>query len=171
MPYAPAETARLALCLPELRAAEARFRAGANAAGIFYSIPADGAFRSAIFQAGLVKIRDLAVAAGEAYYRVAPPGHSFHEAGAAFDVHLENPEADGDEDPRYLVLATMASEYGLRAGYFFSAPNDIYHFELPVELATAQAEYASITQSRLATGGSVALVLAVALLAFGGMRS
>lgn len=162
--YTAAESARLALCLPELRDAEARFRAACEAAGITYVIPEDGAFRSAVFQAALVKIRDAAVAAGAASYRVAPVGHSYHEAGAAFDIRLTNPPSSSDDpddpDPRYALAADIGEGVGLTPGFKFSPPPDIFHFQLPVDLATAQAEYANLTTKRVAVGG-IALGLAV----------
>ncbi len=93
-----------------------------------------GGFRDAATQAQLVKWRDDSVAAGGPFYAVAPPGHSAHETGDAFDLQW-NDAPDGWTMAQFQKeLADYAPELGLRAGYYFHGgpPNkgaDPNHFE------------------------------------------
>jgi len=165
--YTPAERARLAGALPELKTNEGKLRVVANAAGIFYEIPKFGGTRTERDQVRLIGWRDDAVevarvegftnnagafrAAGDraaraAWYPVADSTKSHHGFGGAFDVKILR-HNEPTEDAAYKKLAQLAeSEANLRAGYFFrtgpNGINDPFHFQLRTTLDNVRVAFA-----------------------------
>lgn len=167
MSFTPAGLDRLGGALPELREAELRLRAEADALRLVYELPAFGGLRTEAEQATLVRWRDEAVARGEPWYPVAAAGSSKHGVGAAFDVKIvrlasgrdtsrTSPDKDAELDRAYRALADRAKGAGLVPGYYF-ARTDPFHFELPLSLAELGRRWAAFAQG--AGGTAVAIVL------------
>jgi hypothetical protein len=134
MPFSNASLAKLNGVDQALIDLIAQLEADFNAIGGDLTVPDYGGFRTYETQAQLVKWRDETVAAGGAYYAVAPAGQSSHETGRAVDVKVVT-TPPGMSDP-YRWLADRGRAIGLVAGFYFhggppAKGSDPFHFELP----------------------------------------
>jgi hypothetical protein len=178
--------------LPELIQRKNVLRDKAKALGITFIIAADGGLRTPERTKALIGYRDADVAAAgkaaeaaakkaglspadtvkkvdaartAAYYRVAPVGTSFHEVGAGFDINITRRPVGMSWENGYKALGELAQSIGLRWGGYFSAPKDVFHFELREPRSVYAAQYAAALKSTTATasrGTALGLLLVVA---------
>jgi hypothetical protein len=146
----PTEQAHLGIVRPELMALLLALmdQAGARL-GFTLAVPDDGGTRSTARQQQLYN--DALTAAGDTAYAVGKPGHSRHEYGAAFDVHIVAGGHDGGygTDADYRALADLGEALGLHAGYYFAergegSHSDPYHFQLDEAFSTSQQRWAAM---------------------------
>ena len=160
MDFTPAGLWQIFTALPELRDKEAAFRQAMGDAGYTYDLPDYAGVRTDAQTAQLIAWRDQAVADGEPTYRVAPAATSYHNRGAAFDIQITTPTGATSDD--YQAAAEIGQGVGLNPGFYFPAPNDPFHFELPYDLATVSRMWSDYTTKVVAvTGGVSAGVLAL----------
>jgi len=141
--------------LPQTAAGADALDQAAQGLGYTLSVPDFGGLRTEAQQTQLQTWEQQSCATGQGCYAVAPPGSSFHECGAAFDVQIVS---GGSSDADYRALADLAPSVGLRAGYYF-AQSDPFHFELPMSLAQACQLYNQQTTGLAIGGSALALVL------------
>lgn len=176
--------------LPQLIDAENQLRERANALGIGYVIADYGAVRTLADTVQILGYRDADYAAAIAadpsvantpindWRPIAPFGSSYHNYGAAFDVRITSAPAGVSFDAALQQLKDLAPSVGLRS----DVPNDPPHFELPISLDEAKAQWAAqgntlpapgsisvVTAPNVAAASTVALVL-VAILALAYFR-
>jgi hypothetical protein len=152
--FTPAGLWQILTALPELKTKEAAFRDAMDKVGMAYSLPDYAGVRTEAQQAQLVAWRDAAVAQGEPWYPVAPPGSTYHEYGAAFDITITTPANPQDSD--YAMAAEVGTGVGLNAGYFFDSP-DPFHFELDYSIAQVQQMWTAHTATVVATTGGISV--------------
>lgn len=177
--------------LPELIQRKDALRNAAKAKGITFTIAPDGGLRTAARNAQLVKYRDDEVSAAKAkaksaalqaglspadtaavvekagtkaYYRVSP--NSYHMVGAAFDIAIVHRPPGMSWEDGYHTVAELAKPVGLRSGWYFPAPRDVFHFELREPRSVYAVQFAAMNkQTALATAPRVLpVVLLVAAL-------
>lgn len=150
--FTPSGLWQILTALPELKDKETQFRAAMDQIGYAYDLPDYGGVRTEAQQKQLVQWRDEAVARGEPYYDVAPPGTGFHPYGGAFDITITTPANPTDNE--YGTAAEVGVSVGLRPGYFFSRP-DPFHFELDLPLETVKQMWAAHTTTVVAAAGGI----------------
>lgn len=154
------EQHRLGLIRPELmqKLLQLMDQAGAQL-GLRLAVPDQGGLRSTARQQALYA-DSLAQGGGSTLaYPVARPGYSFHEYGAAFDLHI----LDGkDTNENYQALADLARSLGLRAGYYFKN-SDPYHFELDETLLDAQMRWKAMKRAGIVRDAALTLIVAAIL--------
>jgi hypothetical protein len=162
--------------LPQLLAGLDRLRARASALGISFDIADFGgirtqadtvlimAYRAADYAAAVVADPSVSAIPINTWRPIAPFGSSMHNYGAAFDVEIT--DAPGSFDSALQQLKAAAPSCGLRS----TVPNDPPHFELPISLDEARAQWqalgnipGSISAPDIAAASSIAVVLAVIL--------
>lgn len=185
--FTPKGARQLVNTLPELQARELQLRAIAAAAGILYEIADYGALRTPADTAQLLKWRSEAIAnarksaedaarkakrsaaqvkaagdaaAAKADYRVSPFESGKHGVGAAFDIKIVSTPKGMTTDAAYAYLGARAKECGLTWGGTFSAPRDIYHFELTATRAQLEPKWkayaaTNVVKSNVGKGGAV----------------
>lgn len=159
------EQRRLGLIRPELMQKLLRLMdAASGQLGLRLYVPDEGGYRSTVKQEALYA-DSIAQGGGTGLaYPVARPGTSFHEYGAAFDLHI----LDGnDTRENYRKLADLARDIGLTAGYYFSN-SDPYHFQLNETLLDAQMRWKAMKRAGIVR--DVALGLVVAAIVYGVTR-
>ena len=131
------EQRRLGRVRPELMQLLLQFYDAANAAGYRLAIPELGGYRSTAQQSRIYADALAAGGGADTGYAAGRPGHSRHQYGAAFDVHIVAGGNEGDgtgTDADYAELARIGEELGLTAGYYFAerdvGKKDPYHFQL-----------------------------------------
>jgi hypothetical protein len=133
----------------------------ATGIGIDFTIPEYGGLRDDATQAQLLRFRDDSVAAGGAWYAVAPIGKSHHLTGDAFDIELLTYPDTMSESEAYAAVGAFAGSIGLRWGGDFPRP-DIYHYE-NAEPWTGEVAAAPATEpAGFTTGEIIAGVLVTA---------
>lgn len=147
--------------------------------GVAIGIANYGGFRTPADTSELLAIRqqeyDAAVAGGEIspalsiddFRPIAPYGHSYHDTGDAFDIRIKpgGLPAGMTADQAFTIAGRFADTIGMRwGGAFHNA--DVRHFERPITLAQARADYTAATGLAIdtsgaagATGSSSAMVL------------
>lgn len=162
--------------LPQLLAGLNQLRARASALGISFDIADFGgvrsqadtvlimAYRAADYAAAVVADPSVSDIPINTWRPIAPFGSSMHNYGAAFDVQIT--DAPGSFASALQQLKAAAPSCGLRS----SVPNDPPHFELPISLDEARAQWlalgntpGSLSTSNVAAVSSVAVVVAVIL--------
>ena len=101
------------------------------------------------------------------YRPIAPYGHSYHDTGDAFDIRIKpgGLPAGMTSDDAFAIAGRFADTIGMRWGGVFQNA-DPRHFERPVTLAQARADYQATTGQAIdlgaagATGSSSAMGLA-----------
>lgn len=174
MPLTTTERRRLGRVRPALlENVSALMDAAGEQFGFTLAVPDDGGTRSTELQKALYA-DSLAQGGGKLAYPVASPGHSRHEYGAGFDVHIiaggSNPDGTGSDDD-YRRLADLGESLpgnpGLTAGYYFKARglathSDPYHFQLNEPFQTSVDEWAAMNRATgSATLEAVFLIMAV----------
>lgn len=87
-------------------------------------------------------------------YRAAPANLSKHPRGAAVDLgcegHVHDDASIDQADPVYKVMADIAVDEGMIAGFYFSGGlPDPYHIEANEALSVSDAKWATLTSGRL----------------------
>jgi hypothetical protein len=143
-----ASRARVRGCLPDLIAAAEELHARAVAElGFDFTVPEYGGLRTLADQEQLVRWRDEAVAAGGAYYAVAPYGQSRHELGGAFDARPNGAREGDASDPRLAKLGALAESMGLVwGGRWLGKKCDPWHYELRVSWSELRDQWKSFNQ-------------------------
>jgi hypothetical protein len=112
-------------------------------------------------------------------YAVGTPGHSRHEYGAAFDLHIltGGSNADGTgSDGDYARLAQLAESLalspGLEAGYYFAdryagSQKDPYHFQLREPLQASIDRWHAMKAAGIVKAVAIGLLFAAALIGIG----
>lgn len=153
--------------LPQLIAAENQLRQRASAMGIQYVIADYGGVRTFADTVLILGYRDADYAAAIAadpsvanipintWRPIAPFGSSYHNYGAAFDVRITSAPAGVSFDSALQQLKDLAPSVGLRS----DVANDPPHFELPISLDEAKADW-SAQGNALPAPGSISVVTA-----------
>jgi hypothetical protein len=142
----------IAGALPQLIAAENQLRERANALGITYVIADFGgtprtqadttlimAYRADDYAKAVARDPSVADIPIDDWRPIRPFGSSMHNYGAAFDVKIMSAPAGVSFDDALQQLKDTASSVGLRS----NVPNDQPHFELPITLDDAKAQWAA----------------------------
>jgi hypothetical protein len=175
--------------LPALIQAKDALRTKAKAKGVTFTIADDGGLRTAGRTAQLIQYRtdsmakarilalhagasaaDAEKAAQKEYYRVSPAEKSYHTVGAAFDIAIVRRPPGMSWDDGYKTIGMLAQSVGLRWGGYFSAPRDVFHFELREPRATYAVQFAQMIKTGGATtprGTASGMLLAVVLVGIG----
>lgn len=156
--------------LPQLIDGLNQLRERANALGITFDIADFGgirtqadtalimAYRAADYAAAVIadpNVRNIPI---NTWRPIAPFGSSMHNYGAAFDVQITSAPAGVSFDTALQELKDAAPSCGLRS----TVPNDPPHFELPITLADARAQWEALGN---APGGSAPTVAAASTVA------
>lgn len=153
------EQRRLGLIRPEMMQQLLQLMDAAGALGLRVYVPDDGGYRSSAKQQALYA-DSLAQGGGSVLaYPVGKPGTSYHEYGAAVDLHI----LDGKgSDENYQALADLARQQGLTAGYYFSN-SDPYHFQLNESLLDAQVRWRAMRRVGIVRDVALSLIVAAVL--------
>lgn len=165
--------------LPQLLAGLNQLRARASALGISFDIADFGgvrsqadtvlimAYRAADYAAAVVADPSVSDIPINTWRPIAPFGSSMHNYGAAFDVKITR--APGSFGSALQQLKAAAPSCGLRS----NVPNDPPHFELPISLDEARAQWEAqgntipgisvLSAPNIAAASSIAVVVAVIL--------
>lgn len=168
--------------LPQLIDAESQLRQRATALGISYDIADYGGVRTFADTVTILGYRDADYAAAIAadpnvanipintWRPIAPFGSSFHNYGAAFDVKITSAPAGMSFDDALQELKSLAPSVGLSS----SVANDPPHFELPISLDDARAQWSAqgnpipnisvTTAPNIAAASTVGVVIALVFL-------
>ncbi len=151
--------ASLAGVLPELATAYAQLANALASRGITIGVADYGGVRTAADTTRILAYRqqdynaavnagqiDPAVTSLNEFRPIAPYGSSYHNYGAAFDVHVIGRPSSMSEQQALAIGAQLAPQFGLRWGGTFPDP-DPWHFELAISLADAKQRYATMTGS------------------------
>lgn len=167
--------------LPALRAGYNQLQARANALGITFTIADFGgirtqadtvlimAYRAADYAAAIVADPSVSNTPINDWRPIAPFGSSYHNYGAAFDVKITSAPAGISFDDALQQLKLAAPACGLRS----EVPNDPPHFELPISLDEARAQWQAlgnttpgisvVTAPNIAAASTVTVIVAALL--------
>lgn len=170
----------IAGALPQLIAGYNQLQSRANAMGITFDIADFGgirsqtdtvlimAYRAADYAAAVLKDPSVSDIPINEWRPIAPFGQSWHNYGAAFDVKITSAPAGMSFSSALQQLKALAPACGLRS----TVPNDPPHFELPISLDEARAQWESqgnstgisvITTPNIAAASTVAVIVAAIL--------
>lgn len=164
--------------LPQLLDGLNQLRERARALGITFDIADYGgirtqadtvlimAYRAADYAAAVVADPSVSDIPINTWRPIAPFGSSMHNYGAAFDVEITSAPAGMSFSRALQELKSAAPSCGLRS----TVPNDPPHFELPISLDEARAQWEALgnapgTQAPTIAAASTVLVVGLLVLA------
>lgn len=167
--------------LPALLAGYNQLQSRASALGISFVIADFGGirtqadtilimgYRAADYAAAVIADPSVANTPINTWRPIAPFGSSYHNYGAAFDVKITGAPAGMSYDDALQQLKLAAPACGLRS----EVDNDPPHFELPISLDDARAQWTAqgnttpgisvVTEQNIAAASTVGVVVATIL--------
>lgn len=157
--------------LPQLIAGLNQLRDRASALGITFDIADYGgvrtqadtvlimAYRAADYAAAVVADPSVSDTPINEWRPIAPFGSSYHNYGAAFDVKITSAPAGVSFNSALQQLKALAPACGLRS----TVPNDPPHFELPISLDEARAQWLALGNQPGAQTADIAAASTVAV--------